>query len=78
VEVQSGSHSDKLSDKDRICELVTHNVKPDCLDKYLKATENLIGKDTQKTKQPASVPQKVTAGLPVNESTYSDCVQQIP
>ncbi len=47
MEVQSGSHSDKLSDKDRICELVTHNVKPDCLDKYLKATENLIGKDTQ-------------------------------
>jgi len=47
VEVQSGSHSDKLSDKDRICELVTHNVKPDCLDKYLKATENLIGKDAQ-------------------------------
>ncbi len=47
MEVQSGSHSDKLSDKDRICELVTHNVKPDCLDKYLKATENLIGKDAQ-------------------------------
>jgi hypothetical protein len=43
VEVQSGAHSDKLSDKDQICELVTHNVKPDCLDKYLKSTENLIG-----------------------------------
>ncbi len=41
--MQSGAHSDKLSDKDRICELNTHNVKPDCLDKYLKATENLIG-----------------------------------
>ena len=43
VEVQSGAHSNKLSDKERICELVTHNVKPDCLDKYLKTTENIIG-----------------------------------
>lgn len=43
VEVQSSTHSDKLSDKDQICELNTHNVKPDCLDKYLKTTENLIG-----------------------------------
>nr|ALS04656.1 protein nap [Pseudodiaptomus poplesia] len=43
VEVQSGTHSDKLSDKDRIFELCTHNVKPDSLDKYIKTTENLIG-----------------------------------
>jgi len=43
VEIQSGAHSSKLSDKERICELATHNVKPDCLDKYLKTTENLIG-----------------------------------
>jgi len=43
VEVQSASHSNKLSDKDLIYELTTHNVKPDSLAKYLKSTENLIG-----------------------------------
>jgi len=43
VEVQSGAHSSKLSDKEKICELNTHNVKPDCLDKYLKSTETLLG-----------------------------------
>jgi len=43
VEVQSGAHSSKLSDKEKICELNTHNVKPDSLDKYLKSTETLIG-----------------------------------
>jgi len=43
VEAQSGTHSNKLSDKDKICELNTHNVKPDCLDKYLKSTERLLG-----------------------------------
>ena len=47
MEVQSSTHSDKLSDKDQICELNTHNVKPDCLDKYLKTTENLIGRTTE-------------------------------
>jgi len=43
VELQSASHSNKLSDKDMIYELTTHNVKPDSLNKYLKGTENLIG-----------------------------------
>jgi len=43
VEVQSEAHSNKLSDKDKICELNTHNVKPDCLEQYLKSTEHLLG-----------------------------------
>lgn len=43
VEVQSGAHSSKLSDKERICELNTHNVKPDAISNYLKATKNLLG-----------------------------------
>jgi len=43
VEVQSGAHANKLSDKDMIYELNTHNVKPDALDRYLKSTENFIG-----------------------------------
>lgn len=43
VEVQSGAHSNKLSEKERILEIQTHNVKPDSIDKYAKATENMIG-----------------------------------
>jgi len=43
VEAQSEAHSNKLSDKDKICELNTHNVKPDCLDQYLKSTQQLLG-----------------------------------
>jgi len=42
IEVQSSSHSAKLSAKDEsMIELQTHNVKPDSLDKYMVAHERL-------------------------------------
>jgi len=43
VEVQSGAHSEKFAKKERISEIITHNVRPDSIDKYLKTQENLIG-----------------------------------
>jgi hypothetical protein len=43
VEPQVAAHSDKLARKERISEISTHNVRPDSIDKYLKAQENLIG-----------------------------------
>jgi len=43
VEVQQQAHSDKFAKKERISEIQSHNVKPDSIDKYLKAQENLIG-----------------------------------
>ena len=44
VETQQQAHSDKFAKKERITEIQSHNVKPDSIDKYLKAQENLIGK----------------------------------
>ena len=42
IEVQSSSHSQKLSARDdSMVEFQTHNVKPDCLDKYLIAHQRL-------------------------------------
>lgn len=42
IEAQSSSHSHKLSARDEsMIEFQTHNVKPDCLDKYLKAHQRL-------------------------------------
>jgi len=43
VETQQQAHSDKFAKKERITEIQSHNVKPDSIDKYLKAQENLIG-----------------------------------
>ena len=43
MEVQQQAHSDKFAKKERITEIQSHNVKPDSIDKYLKAQENLIG-----------------------------------
>ena len=43
VEPQKTPHSNKLAAKDEVMELQTHNVKPDCLDKYLAAHKNLSG-----------------------------------
>lgn len=43
VEPQQTSHSSKFaSAKEEIIELQTHNVKPDSIDKYLKAHKNLV------------------------------------
>jgi hypothetical protein len=41
LQVQSSSHSQKLSAKDELIELQTHNVKTDCLDKYTEAHKRL-------------------------------------
>ena len=42
IETQSSSHSQKLSAKDEsMMEMQTHNVKPDSIDKYLKAHQLL-------------------------------------
>ena len=42
IEVQSSSHSQKLSARDEsMIEMQTHNVKPDCLDKYMEAHKRL-------------------------------------
>ena len=42
IETQSSSHSHKLSARDEsMIELQTHNVKPDCLDKYMVAHKRL-------------------------------------
>ena len=49
VEVQQQAHSDKFAKKERITEIQSHNVKPDSIDKYLKAQENLIGKTIRKS-----------------------------
>ena len=43
VEQQQQAHSDKLAKKERITEIQSHYVKPDSVDKYLKAQENLLG-----------------------------------
>ena len=43
VEPQQQAHSDKLAKKERITEIQSHYVKPDSVDKYLKAQENLLG-----------------------------------
>lgn len=42
IEAQSTAHSSKFSNKHSIIECQTHNVKPDSLDKYLKAHKNLV------------------------------------
>ena len=42
IEAQKSSHSQKLSSKDEsMMEMQTHNVKPDSIDKYLKAHQLL-------------------------------------
>lgn len=42
IEHQNTPHSSKFSSKETIMEHQTHNVKPDSLDKYLKAHKNLV------------------------------------
>lgn len=41
IQVQDGSHSQRLSAKEEIVELQTHNVKSDCLNKYTDAHKRL-------------------------------------
>lgn len=41
IEVQATSHSQKLSAKDELMELQTHNVRPDSVDKYAVAHKRL-------------------------------------
>ncbi|XKL64489.1 hypothetical protein PGB90_004575 [Kerria lacca] len=42
IEPTKESHSSMLSDKEVIYALYTHNVKPDCMDKYLVNCEKLV------------------------------------
>merc|ERR1712123_465893 len=42
VETQQQAHSDKFAKKERITEIQSHNVKPDSIDKYLKAQDKFV------------------------------------